>query len=122
MVFAYPHSGNDDDDGEALFICRVICRVTPSANAVLPGGPDPDLMVKIGFFSLWNIGTAITLLHDNEVFHFKKMMKSLMKGKITKHSIKDSDLESLMERYETALEQLKTEVTSSKKQTRRMRR
>ena len=77
---------------------------------------------EIGFFFLFNIGTAITLLHDNEVFHFKKMLKSLKKGKIGKHSIKDSDLECLMKRYETALEQLQTEVTSSKKQMKRVRR
>ncbi|XP_028407237.1 ATP-dependent RNA helicase DDX51-like [Dendronephthya gigantea] len=67
-------------------------------------------------------GTAITLLHDNEVFHFKKMLKSLKKGKIGKHSVKDHDLECLMDKYEAALEQLKTEVTSSKGQTKRLRR
>ena len=62
------------------------------------------------------VGTAITFLHDNEVFHFKKMLKSLSKGKISKHSIKDSDLECLVEAYETALAKLKTEVTFLKKQ------
>lgn len=67
-------------------------------------------------------GSAITLLHDNEVFHFKKMMKSLKKGKISKRSVKDGDLEVLMKRYESALEQLKTCVTSVKKKTKRMRR
>ena len=49
------------------------------------------------------------------------MLKSLKKGKISKHSIKDSDLECLMKKYEAALEQLQTEVTSLKKQTKRMR-
>lgn len=64
----------------------------------------------------------MTLLHDNEVFHFKKMLKSLKKGKISKHSVKDDDLECLMDKYEAALKQLKTEVTSSKGRTKRMRR
>jgi hypothetical protein len=50
------------------------------------------------------------------------MLKSLKKDKISKQSIKDSDLECLMEKYKTALEQLKTEVASSKKQIKRMRR
>lgn len=50
------------------------------------------------------------------MFHFKKMLKSLSKGKIGKHSVKDSDLECLMEAYETALAKLKTEVTFLKKQ------
>ena len=50
------------------------------------------------------------------MFHFKKMLKSLSKANISKHSVKDSDLERLMVPYENALEKLEAEVTRAKKQ------
>ena len=59
------------------------------------------------------------MLHDNEVFHFKKLLKSLDKSKIPKHSVKDSALEPLMESYEEALEKLKDEVNTNRKRQKR---
>ena len=50
------------------------------------------------------------------MFHFKKMLKSLSKANIRKHSVKDSDLECLMIPYENALGELEAEVTRAKKQ------
>lgn len=55
-------------------------------------------------------GTAITLLHSDEVHHFKKLIQKTGREKIAKYNIKDEKLQSMVETYQVTLERLQDAV------------
>ena len=59
-------------------------------------------------FSL--LGTAITLLHSDEVFHFKELIQKTGREKIPKYNIKEDKLQSMVDKYQETLTQLQDAV------------
>lgn len=57
-----------------------------------------------------NKGTAITLLHSDEVHHFKELIQKTGREKIAKYNIKDEKLQSMVEKYQDTLERLQDAV------------
>lgn len=55
-------------------------------------------------------GTAITLLHSDEVYHFKELIQKTGREKIAKYNIKDEKLQSMVETYQVTLERLQDAV------------
>lgn len=56
------------------------------------------------------LGTSITLLHSDEVHHFKELIQKTGRKKIAKYNIKDEKLQSLVETYQDTLERLQDAV------------
>ena len=59
-----------------------------------------------GPFSLNSTGTAITLLHSEEVHHFKELIRKTGREKLAKYRVKDDDLHPLIPEYQESLEKL----------------
>lgn len=57
-----------------------------------------------------SLGTAITLLHSDEVHHFKELIQKTGREKIAKYNIKDEKLQSMVEKYQDTLERLRDAV------------
>ncbi|KAL9965510.1 hypothetical protein ACROYT_G029316 [Oculina patagonica] len=57
-----------------------------------------------------NKGTAITLLHSDEVHHFKELIQKTGREKIPKYNIKEDKLQSMVESYQDTLERLQDAV------------
>lgn len=57
-----------------------------------------------------NQGTAITLLHREEVYHFKEMIQKTGRKKIPNFNIKQDKLKSMVGKYQEALTQLQDAV------------
>ena len=57
-----------------------------------------------------SLGTAITLLHSDEVHHFKELIQKTGREKIAKYNIKDEKLQSMVEKYQDTLERLQDAV------------
>ena len=55
-------------------------------------------------------GTAITLLHSEEVHHFKEVIQKTGREKIAKYNIKEDKLQSMAEKYQGTLERLQEAV------------
>jgi len=55
-------------------------------------------------------GTSITLLHSDEVHHFKELIQKTGRERITKYNIKDEKLQSMVETYQDTLERLQDAV------------
>lgn len=56
------------------------------------------------------LGTAITLLHGDEVHHFKELIQKTGREKIAKYNIKEDKLQSMVEKYQDTLERLQDAV------------
>ena len=56
------------------------------------------------------LGTAITLLHSDEVHHFKELIQKTGREKIAKFNIKEDKLQSMVEKYQDTLEKLQDTV------------
>ena len=56
------------------------------------------------------LGTAITLLHSDEVHHFKELIQKTGREKIAKYNIKDENLQTMVEKYQNTLERLQDAV------------
>ena len=56
------------------------------------------------------LGTAITLLHSDEVFHFKELIQKTGREKIPKYNIKEDKLQSMVDKYQETLTQLQDAV------------
>ncbi|KAJ7333122.1 ATP-dependent RNA helicase ddx51 [Desmophyllum pertusum] len=57
-----------------------------------------------------NKGTAITLLHSDEVHHFKELIQKTGREKIAKYNIKEEKLQLMEEKYQDTLGQLQDAV------------
>ncbi|XP_048588349.1 ATP-dependent RNA helicase DDX51-like [Nematostella vectensis] len=55
-------------------------------------------------------GTAVTLLHSDEVFHFKILIQKTGRHKIPKYRVKESELETLIEKYKETLTKLEQTI------------
>lgn len=55
-------------------------------------------------------GTAITLLHSEEVHHFKEVIQKTGREKIAKYNIKEDKLQPMAEKYQDILERLQEAV------------
>ena len=66
--------------------------------------------VRAWLLMLISLGTAITLLHSDEVHHFKELIQKTGREKIAKYNIKDDKLQSLVEKYQDTLERLQDAV------------
>lgn len=65
-----------------------------------------------------NKGTAITLLHSEEVHHFKEVIQKTGREKIAKYNIKEDKLQPMVEQYQDTLERLQEAVqTENQKKT-----
>ena len=62
------------------------------------------------FVSLCLPGTAITLLHSEEVHHFRELIKKTGREKIPKYNIKEDKLQSMVDKYQEALARLQDTV------------
>lgn len=62
------------------------------------------------FVSLFLPGTAITLLHSEEVHHFRELIKKTGREKIPKYNIKEDKLQSMVDKYQETLERLQDAV------------
>lgn len=62
------------------------------------------------FVSLCLPGTAITLLHSEEVHHFRELIKKTGREKIPKYNIKEDKLQSMVDKYQETLERLQDAV------------
>ena len=56
------------------------------------------------------LGTAITLLHSEEVHHFKELIQKSGREKIPKYIIKEGNLQSMVDKYQETLAQLQDAV------------
>ncbi|KAK9891141.1 hypothetical protein WA026_013459 [Henosepilachna vigintioctopunctata] len=57
-----------------------------------------------------SLGTAVTLLHDSQLGHFKGLLKQAEKNNVEEVVVPTEDLKPLAKRYEQALKQLKKSV------------
>lgn len=76
---------------------------------------DPDrfpfeIIKSDPFLVFISLGTAITLLHSDEVHHFKELIQKTSHEKIAKYNIKDEKLQSMVEKYQDTLERLQDAV------------
>ena len=62
------------------------------------------------FVSLCLPGTAITLLHSEEVHHFRELIKKTGREKIPKYNIKEDKLQSMVDKYQETLARLQDAV------------
>ena len=62
------------------------------------------------FDSLCLPGTAITLLHSEEVHHFRELIKKTGREKIPKYNIKEDKLQSMVDKYQETLARLQDTV------------
>ena len=56
------------------------------------------------------LGTAFTLLHSEEVHHFKEVIQKTGREKIAKYNIKEDKLQSMVEKYQDTLGRLQEAV------------
>ena len=59
---------------------------------------------------LLSLGTAITLLHSDEVYHFKELIQKTGREKIPKYNIKDDKLHTMVDKYQKTLAELQDVV------------
>jgi hypothetical protein len=59
-------------------------------------------------------GTAFTLLHSEQVHHFKELIQKTGRDKIQKQTIKDEELQPLVEKYQSTLEKLEETVKNER--------
>lgn len=57
-----------------------------------------------------NKGTTITLLHGDEVYHFKELIQKTGRKKIPKYNIKDDKLHTMVDKYQKTLGELQDAV------------
>ncbi|XP_031573601.1 ATP-dependent RNA helicase DDX51-like [Actinia tenebrosa] len=63
-----------------------------------------------------NEGTAFTLLHNDQVHHFKELIQKTGRDKIPKQTFKDEEIQPLVEKYQNALKKLEETVKNEKQE------
>lgn len=70
-----------------------------------------------------SVGTAITLLHSNQVYDFNLLIQKTGREKIPEFEVKADELKSMVEKYQKTLSQLQDAVKfEAKKKAKQQRR